>query len=54
MAALAEAFSRAFQATNIESDSALPVLMFTVVGLLLSLCLAVALGAPPFVEFETF
>lgn len=47
-------FSRAIHAASLESDSTLPVLMFTVIGLLLSLCLVLALGAPPFVEFEMF
>jgi hypothetical protein len=54
MATVIRVFSRAFHATNAESDSALPVLMFTVVGLLLSICLVLAFGALPFVELETF
>ena len=54
MATFIRAFAYAFDATKVESDSALPVLMFTLVGLLLSICLVLALGAPPFVGFETF
>jgi hypothetical protein len=54
MTAIARIVSRAFSATNEECDSLYPVLMFTVVGLLLSICLVFANGAPPFVGFETF
>ena len=41
----------AFSGTNEECDSQLPVLMVTVVGLLLSICLVLVNGAPPFAEF---
>jgi hypothetical protein len=54
MTAIITVFSRAFSATNEDFDSVFPVLMFTVVGPLLSICLVLAFGAPPMVEFETF
>jgi hypothetical protein len=54
MTAIVKAVSLALSATNEECDSLFPVLMFTVAGLLLSICLVLAIGAPPFVEFETF
>ena len=54
MAAIARIFWHAFDATEAESDSALPILMFSLVGLLLSICLVLAFGASPFVGFETF
>jgi hypothetical protein len=44
----------ALSETNEECDTIFPVLMFVVVGLLLSICLVLATGAPPFAAFETF
>lgn len=54
MTAIVRALSRAFSATNEESDSALPFLMFTVVGLLLTISLVLAFDEPSPVGFENF
>jgi hypothetical protein len=54
MTAIVKAFSRALIATNYDSDSAFPVLMFTAIALMLLLYLVVASGAPPFAAIETF
>ena len=54
MVAIAKAVSSLFYATNEECDSVLPVLTFTVVGLLLVICFVVTSGAPPFDVFESF
>jgi hypothetical protein len=54
MAAIARLLSQAFPAGDEKSDAVLPVLMFTIVGLLLSISLFLANGAPWSVGFETF
>jgi hypothetical protein len=54
MSAIVKAFSRAFSATDEEADSALPFLMFTVIGLLMMIGLVIAYEAPPLVAFEYF
>ena len=54
MTAIVRTVLRAFSVKNEEYDSALPVLMFTIVGLLLSISFVLAFGLPPFAEFETF
>lgn len=54
MIAFADAVSSLFYARNEECDSLAWVLTFTTVGLLFSVCLIVAFGAPPFDGVETF
>jgi hypothetical protein len=51
MTAIVRVLSHAFSASNEDSGSVFPVLMFTAVGLLLSICLVLAFGATPMVEF---
>ena len=54
MTVFTRAVSSAFTRTNEECDSLFPILMFTVVGLLLTICLVLASGAPALAEFGTF
>jgi len=54
MTAIVRAFSRAPSATDENTDSLFPVLMFTLVGLLLSICVFLAIGLMPMVESYTF
>ena len=54
MTVFIRAVSSAFTRTNEECDTLFPVLMFTVVGLLLTICLVLANGAPPLAEFGMF
>ena len=54
MAVIARFLSQAFPAGDENSDSALPVFMFAIVGLLLSISLVLTFGTPWSVEFESF
>lgn len=54
MTAIVGFFSRTVSATNEDSGSAFPVVVFSVVGLLISICIVLAFGAPPLVELEIF
>jgi hypothetical protein len=54
MAAIAKLLSRAFPEADERSDDIFPVLMFSAIGLLLTICLVLAYGAPLFLEFEVF
>lgn len=53
MTTIARLLSIAFSEANERPDDALPVLMFTAIGLLLVICLMLSNGAPP-IAFETF
>jgi hypothetical protein len=46
--------SCAFSATDEASDAALPVHMFTVIGLLLAICLVLESRGQPLVAFDIF
>jgi hypothetical protein len=54
MTAIIRGFSRAPSATDENTDSLFSVLMFTLVGLLLSICVFLAFGLMPVVESYTF
>ena len=54
MITIAKAVSSLFYATNEECDSVLPVLAFTMVGLLLVICLVVTSGTPSFDVLKSF
>lgn len=54
MAAIAKALARVLLETNENSDSVFPVLMFSVIGLMLTIDLVLAFRMPLFIGFETF
>ena len=54
MTAIILAITSAFSGTEDECDALFPVLMFSIVGLLLSICLVLASGVQPPVGFEVF
>ena len=54
MATMARLFSIVFPEADEHSDDALPVLMFTAVGLMMVICFVLMNGALPFIEIEMF
>jgi hypothetical protein len=54
MAVLARLISQVFPAEDENANEALPVLMFTIIGLLLLISFTVAFGLPSPIDFETF
>lgn len=54
MAAIAKLLSRAFAEADERSDDIFPVLMFSMIGLLVTICCVLAHGSPLFLEFEVF
>jgi hypothetical protein len=54
MAAIAKLLSRAFPEADQRSDDIFPVLMFSVIGLLMSICFVLVHRTPMFLEFQVF
>jgi hypothetical protein len=54
MATTARLFSLMFPEADERSNDALPVLMFTAIGLMLVICLVLMNDAPPPIEVEAF